>query len=584
MLKKILKSQSGLSLVEVMVAASISIIVAVWVMKITENATKSVTKMNADLNIVAFRDTIKKRMNGPARCLNTTIDSADTTTLLGLDITNDVTNIEKFHTHTNPDSNKPEFYNDDASAIVMAPEWKVTAAKIEAFNNAGTGSVVGSCDIVIDLERINSLDGSGSRTGKTIGRSEQTIRIPMTCQVDGSNLITSCSAIIDADEEGYWNAQSDALGEHILFNGLSGGNPRAKIGSGGNFAAVQNSSLILDPLAAQGDGGAPVKMHALAIPSDASLTFGDSKETRLWHGSGVVLNLDGGLDATDDINSGQNITAAQNITATAGDVSAGNDVIAGNDMTAAQNITATNGNITASSGNIIAATGNVEAANTIQNQAGGWIFSPTGISSANNLYAGQDVVAARDVNAGRNVNAGDSVNATTVNATTINASQANVPIVNGVSVIPSDERYKKEISDIDNALEQVMELRGTTYFMRIEEFPDKHFPSQRQYGVIAQELEKVFPNLVYTDPISGYKSVQYANMVAILIEAIKEHRQETLENKKMAQIMREGLQEKNQEQDRRISALEKENKELKGQVEDLKKQVEKLYLLYQKEK
>ena len=162
--------------------------------------------------------------------------------------------------------------------------------------------------------------------------------------------------------------------------------------------------------------------------------------------------------------------------------------------------------------------------------------------------------------------------------------QANVPIVNGVSVIPSDERYKKEISDIDNALEQVMELRGTTYFMRIEEFPDKHFPSQRQYGVIAQELEKVFPNLVYTDPISGYKSVQYANMVAILIEAIKEHRQETLENKKMAQIMREGLQEKNQEQDRRISALEKENKELKGQVEDLKKQVEKLYLLYQKEK
>jgi len=41
-------------------------------------------------------------------------------------------------------------------------------------------------------------------------------------------------------------------------------------------------------------------------------------------------------------------------------------------------------------------------------------------------------------------------------------------------------------------------------------------------GLIAQDLEQVFPELVHTNPQTGLKSVQYGNLVAPLIEAIKE--------------------------------------------------------------
>jgi hypothetical protein len=40
--------------------------------------------------------------------------------------------------------------------------------------------------------------------------------------------------------------------------------------------------------------------------------------------------------------------------------------------------------------------------------------------------------------------------------------------------------------------------------------------------VIAQEVEKVYPDIVHTNPNTGMKSVEYGNLVAPLIEAVKE--------------------------------------------------------------
>ena len=52
-----------------------------------------------------------------------------------------------------------------------------------------------------------------------------------------------------------------------------------------------------------------------------------------------------------------------------------------------------------------------------------------------------------------------------------------------------------------------------------------------QMGLIAQEVEKVFPEVVLTDN-EGYKSIAYSKMVAVLIEAIKEQ-QEMIEELKL---------------------------------------------------
>jgi len=85
----------------------------------------------------------------------------------------------------------------------------------------------------------------------------------------------------------------------------------------------------------------------------------------------------------------------------------------------------------------------------------------------------------------------------------------------------SDIRWKKNIAPINNSLTRLVQLRGVTYNWRADEFKDKNFETTPQIGLIAQEVEKVFPELVKTD-VNGYKSVEYSKVVAILIQAVKE--------------------------------------------------------------
>ena len=77
----------------------------------------------------------------------------------------------------------------------------------------------------------------------------------------------------------------------------------------------------------------------------------------------------------------------------------------------------------------------------------------------------------------------------------------------------SDIRLKKNIELIPNALEKVLSVRGVT-FERID-------TGNRGAGVIAQEIEKILPEVVMENE-DGIKSVAYGNMVGLLIEAIKE--------------------------------------------------------------
>lgn len=69
-----------------------------------------------------------------------------------------------------------------------------------------------------------------------------------------------------------------------------------------------------------------------------------------------------------------------------------------------------------------------------------------------------------------------------------------------------------------------MKLNGVTYHWRTDEFPQKNFTDSLQIGVIAQEVEKIYPHLVFTDT-DGYKSVDYSKLTPILLEAIKEQQQ-----------------------------------------------------------
>jgi hypothetical protein len=83
----------------------------------------------------------------------------------------------------------------------------------------------------------------------------------------------------------------------------------------------------------------------------------------------------------------------------------------------------------------------------------------------------------------------------------------------------SDERLKSDIKTITKALDKVNALRGVTF----------EKDGVRGLGVIAQEVEKVIPEVVKDN--EEYKSVAYGNIVGVLIEAIKELKAEVDELK-----------------------------------------------------
>jgi hypothetical protein len=87
----------------------------------------------------------------------------------------------------------------------------------------------------------------------------------------------------------------------------------------------------------------------------------------------------------------------------------------------------------------------------------------------------------------------------------------------------SDERVKENIKTIDKSLEKVNQLRGVEF--------NKIGEDKKSIGVIAQEIEKVIPEVVYEDQ-DGMKSVAYGNITGVLIEAIKELKAEVEELKK----------------------------------------------------
>tara|TARA_B100001989_G_scaffold36289_1_gene21628 strand:+ start:8955 stop:10151 length:1197 start_codon:yes stop_codon:yes gene_type:complete len=101
----------------------------------------------------------------------------------------------------------------------------------------------------------------------------------------------------------------------------------------------------------------------------------------------------------------------------------------------------------------------------------------------------------------------------TITALTLDMSEAGAATFNDNVTAFSDERLKDNIETIENGLDKVEQLRGVTYTRDEKE----------SIGVIAQEVEKILPEIVLTaDDEMGTKSVDYSRLTAVLIEAVKD--------------------------------------------------------------
>jgi len=104
-------------------------------------------------------------------------------------------------------------------------------------------------------------------------------------------------------------------------------------------------------------------------------------------------------------------------------------------------------------------------------------------------------------------------------------------IGSGTLLYHSDVRWKKNVETIADALDKVSQLRGVRYEWNTKEYQEMNFKTGQQLGVIAQEVEAVLPEVVSEDD-TGYKTVEYGKLVAVLIEAVKELK---VENERLQQ-------------------------------------------------
>ena len=111
----------------------------------------------------------------------------------------------------------------------------------------------------------------------------------------------------------------------------------------------------------------------------------------------------------------------------------------------------------------------------------------------------------------------------------------------------SDVIFKENIVTIPNALDKVNAMRGVYYDMKCE-------PGCRRVGVIAQEIEEIFPEVVY-ETTDATKTVAYGNIVGPLIESIKE------------------LSSKNDALETEMEDVKKKNADLETTVKNMQQQI-----------
>jgi hypothetical protein len=108
-------------------------------------------------------------------------------------------------------------------------------------------------------------------------------------------------------------------------------------------------------------------------------------------------------------------------------------------------------------------------------------------------------------------------------------------LVNGSLLSSSDVRMKEEITPLSDPLASVLALRGVRFKWRRFSGDDRSL----SIGLLAQEVEEVFPELVETGP-DGMKSLNYMGLIGPLVEAVKQQHEEISELRAEVQSLKAG--------------------------------------------
>jgi trimeric autotransporter adhesin len=105
----------------------------------------------------------------------------------------------------------------------------------------------------------------------------------------------------------------------------------------------------------------------------------------------------------------------------------------------------------------------------------------------------------------------------------------------GTWTMISDQKFKQDLQPLQSVLPLINKVKTYSYYTKNKEYPYMNFSSLKQFGFLAQDLEKYFPNLVEDgvhpgankeDPEIKFKSVNYIGMVPVLTAGMQEQQKE----------------------------------------------------------
>jgi len=124
----------------------------------------------------------------------------------------------------------------------------------------------------------------------------------------------------------------------------------------------------------------------------------------------------------------------------------------------------------------------------------------------------------------------------------------------------SDARLKRDITPFPHLLDKLLQLQPVHFYWRSAEFPDRHFGSAQSFGLVAQEVEKVMPELVREDA-QGFQTVNYSKLPLLTLQAIKELKAEN-----------NALKEKLQKVEQQQAQIKTQATSIQQQQEQIKQQ------------
>lgn len=298
---------------------------------------------------------------------------------------------------------------------------------------------------------------------------------------------------------------SDETGSGSLVFATSPSLTTPTIGGGGaNFSGSTSGSLNLKAAAVAGTG------VIVTIPATTGtlVTTGDTGTvTSTMIADGTIVNA--------DINASAAIAVSKLAASTISGITLGNNLAT---LTIGTGLSGTSYN--------------GSTAVTIANTGVTSITGTTNQVTASASTGGVTLSLPQSINTGASVQFGSFGVGTAASGTT-----GEIRATNAITSFYSDERLKKEITVIENAVDKVMQLRGVTF--KANELAESfgYTSDKEQVGVIAQDVQKVLPQVVVPAPFDriridenteisrsgeNYMTVHYEKIVPLLIEAIKE--------------------------------------------------------------